>query len=152
MKSSSNRTFSISRKGLAGLALAAMASSQLACGLFGSDDTPATMRSSDKVPAAQGTVQISDAGNGNSGVAIRVKHLAPPSKIAPDATTYLVWIEPRNGAPQSVGAMTMDENLQGSLDVVTPHQRFRIIVTPEPSAQVSTPSHEPVFTYDVEPD
>jgi hypothetical protein len=151
MKSSSKTTLYAIRAGLAGLALAT-ASPQLACGIFGSDDTPTTMRASDKVPAAQGTVRISDADNGNTGLSIRVQHLAPPSKIAPDATTYVVWIQPRNGTIQSVGAMSLDDDLEGSLDAVTPHKRFVVTVTPEPSAQVSGPSHEPVFTYDVEPD
>ena len=104
------------------------------------------------VPASQGTVKATAGDNGNTNIAIRVKHLAPPSKVAADATVYVVWIQPRNAAKQSVGALRVNDNLEGSLDTVTPHRRFLVMVTPEPSGQVAQPTHEPVFTSDVDRD
>ncbi len=108
------------------------------------------MRSGAGVPASQGTVKASLADNGNTAVAVRVKHLAPPSKVESDATVYVVWIQPRNADIQSVGAMTLNDELEGSLDTVTPHSRFTLTVTPEPSARVAYPSHDPVFSSEVE--
>lgn len=111
---------------------------------------PQPMHSAADVPASQGTVRTTEGDNGNTKVSIRVKHLAPPSKMAGDATVYIVWIQPLDGEKQNVGALTLDNDLEGKLDTVTPHHRFQILVTPEPSGQVSQPSHEPVFTYSVE--
>ena len=108
------------------------------------------MQSAIEVPASQGTVKATVGENDNTKVSIRVKHLAPPSKIAPDATVYVVWLQARNAARQNIGALMLNNNLEGSLDTVTPHRRFLITVTPEPGGRVSEPTHEPVFTADVE--
>jgi len=111
---------------------------------------PQTMLSASEVPASQGTVKATEGKNGNTNVAIRVKHLAPPTKVAPGTTVYVVWLQPVNGELQNMGALTLNNNLEGSLDTVTPHTRFKISVTPEASGQVAQPSHEPVFTSEVE--
>ncbi|MBK8792714.1 MAG: hypothetical protein IPN59_06060 [Holophaga sp.] len=111
---------------------------------------PQTMLSASDVPASQGTVKATEGKNGNTNVSVRVKHLAPPSKVAPDTTVYVVWLKAMNGELQNMGALTLNDNLEGSLDTVTPHSRFNISVTPEASGQVAQPSHEPVFTSEVE--
>jgi hypothetical protein len=125
--------------------VSAVASFVIACA------TSHEMHSAAAVPAAHGTVDATEDGNGNTSLRIKVEHLAPPSKIAPDATVYVVWIEPRNAPRQNVGALALNDELEGSLDTVTPHRRFRVVVTPEPSAQVAMATHQPVFTADVEP-
>jgi len=111
---------------------------------------PQEMHSTSNVSASEGTVGVSDGANGNTKVSVRVKHLAPPSKLAADATVYVVWIQPREGDLQNVGALTLNKDLEGSLDTLTPHRRFKLSVTPEPSGQVGGPSHDPVFVYNVE--
>ncbi len=110
----------------------------------------ATMTSGAGVPASEGTVQVSTGPNDNTKIIIRVRRLAPPSKVVPDATVYVVWIKPRNGAVQNVGSMILNKNLEGFLNTTTPHRRFKVIVTPEPSGKVNEPTHEPVFTSEVE--
>jgi len=102
------------------------------------------------VPASEGTVKASGGENGNTNLAIHVKHLAPPSKVAPDATVYVVWLLPRNAEIQNIGALTLNDNLEGSLVTVTPHRRFRVTVTPEAGGRGAQPTHEPVFTSEVE--
>ncbi len=139
--------FPILRRGVLSLAIptvAVFAAMPQGC------STPQPMRSGDGVPASQGTVKATAGPNGNTNLAIRVKHLALPSKVAADTTVYVVWVQPRNGAKQSVGALVLDDNLEGSLDTVTPHRRFQLIVSPEASGQVAYPAHEAVFTADVE--
>lgn len=113
-------------------------------------DKPQAMHSGENVPAGQGSVRTSVGDNGNTEVAVRVKHLAPPSKVATDATVYVVWIQPKDGEKQNVGALTLNNNLEGSLDTVTPHKRFSVFVTPEASGQASQPTNGRVFTYEVE--
>jgi hypothetical protein len=111
---------------------------------------PQEMHAASDVPAGQGTVRVSNGDNGNSKVSVRVKHLAPPSKVAPGSTVYVVWFRPVDGDPQNVGALILNDDLEGSLDTLTPHRRFRVSVTPEPNGQVASPSNAPVFTYNVE--
>ncbi len=111
---------------------------------------PQEMHSASDVPASQGTVRVTAADNGNTNVSIRVKHLAPPSKMAPDSTVYVVWFRPAGGDNQNVGALVLDNDLEGSLDTLTPQKRFLISITPEPNGQAASPTNEPVFTYQVE--
>ena len=143
-----HRTLSLSQRAALALVLPALAAlSSLACV---TTPAPQEMHSGFAVPASEGSVDASKVANGNTLVVIRVKHLAPPAKLAPDATTYVVWIQPRNGDLQNVGALTLNGDLQGELDTLTPHSRFRVVVTPEASGRVAVPAHPPVFTADVE--
>jgi hypothetical protein len=75
--------------------------------------------------------------NGNTEVELLVKHLSPPSQVASDASIYVVWIRPHN------------ENLVGKFNTTTPHRTFMLMVTPEPSARMSQPTHDAVFTTEV---
>jgi len=118
---------------------------QLGCGSSNQD-----MRSGYNVPASEGTVKATKADNGNTDLEIHVKHLAQPSQVASEATVYVVWVEPRNTARQNVGALTLNDNLEGSLNTTTPYSQFMLAITPEPSGMVSQPSHQPVFTVEVD--
>jgi hypothetical protein len=111
---------------------------------------PQAMHSGQGVPASQGTVRATSGDHGNTKLTVRVKHLAPPWKMAPEATLYVVWVHPPDAASQNVGALTVDDNLEGRLDTVTPHRRFGLSVTPEASGQAAVPSREPVFTTTVD--
>ena len=145
------RTTRMARVGMtaAAAAVLALVGTQAGC-MFGGGDKEQTMHASSSSPAAQGTVKTSVADNGNTALSVRVKHLAPPSKMGSDATVYVVWIQPGDAAIQNVGAMTLNDNLEGRLDTVTPHHRFTVSVTPEPGAQGAQPTHEAVFTTSVE--
>jgi len=107
------------------------------------------MVASGETPAAEGKVTTEEGDNGNTAVRVEVKHLAPASRVAPDATTYVVWVHPLGQSIQNVGALKLDDDLVGRLELVTSHKTFRIIVTPEAQATLSTPSHRAVFTVDV---
>jgi hypothetical protein len=83
-------------------------------------------------------------------MSLKVKHLAPASKVSPEATVYIVWVRPRGGPAQNVGAMDLNSNLEGSMETTTPHHRFTVLVTAEPGPQVAQPTTAPVFTSEVE--
>lgn len=112
--------------------------------------TPNALQAASSIPAGEGTVQATLGSNGNTDLALRVKHLAPASRMASDATVYVVWIQPFEAPSQNVGALTLNEDLDGHLETVTPHRRFLVMVTPEPSSLMEKPTHEPVFTARVE--
>ena len=125
---------------------AALAGMQLACA------TRQLMNTGVGVPAAEATILASEGENGNTDVNIRVEHLALPWNVVPAATVFVVWFQPPGSAWQSVGALTVTDDLDGLLDTVTPHRRFLVMVTPEASAQVAQPTQAAVFTASIDVD
>lgn len=120
------------------------------CGMFGGRSSEQPMTSSSPNQAGQGTVEATAGENGNTDLAVRVKHLAAPARLASDASVYVVWIKPRAAQIQNVGALEVDDDLVGALDTTTPHLAFTVTVTPEPSARMAAPTHSPVFTAEVD--
>ncbi len=126
-------------------AIAMLAVMQIGCA------TTQTMSSSPGVPASKGTVTTSELDkNGNTKVSVLVEHLALPWKVESDAKVYVVWIQPTGGVLQNAGVLIVNDELEGTLETVTPHLRFQVTVTPEPSGQVELPTHAPVMTMDVD--
>ncbi len=113
---------------------------------------PLNLSASNRVPAAEGTVKAAEAKNGNTSIALKVKTLAPPQKVDAAATTYVVWARPlaavRTPAGNmerltvNLGALKVDQSLNGSLETVTPFREFELFVTAEPSATVTAPSNQ----------
>lgn len=93
-------------------------------------------------PAAEGQVKATDGDNGNTKIELSVKHLTQPAKIAQGTTAYVVWVEPLDGDrhASNVGALKVDDNLEGHLETVTPLRTFNLYVTPEPTATATAPS------------
>lgn len=119
------------------------------CGLF-SSGKQFTLRAAPSVPASVGELQTCDDDNGNVRLALSAEHLAPPAKIAPDASVYVAWVQPGSGSIQNVGAIKVSDDLEGELQTLTPYRRFAFTVTPEPSSRVTKPTHEAVFSSDVD--
>lgn len=99
------------------------------------------LATSAKVPAAQGQLKIKDAGNNNTGIELRIKHLANPYKIDAGATTFMVWAKPlaETSRVHPLGALTVDKDLSATLDATTPLKNFELFVTAESSSQVQEP-------------
>lgn len=102
------------------------------------------LATSAKVPAAQGQLKIKDAGNNNTGIELRVQHLANPYKIDPGATTFMVWAKPfaETSRVHPLGALSVDKDLSAALDATTPLKNFELFVTAESSSQVQEPQGE----------
>jgi hypothetical protein len=116
-----------------------------ACAI-GSSRADSHLTTSPLIPAAEGDVKFSPVKNDNTGIDLRVKHLAEPEKLTPPAQTYVAWI--RNGkdaAPQNIGALTVDKELTGELSTVTPLHAFDLFVTAEASGQVQQPAGQPLL-------
>ena len=93
------------------------------------------------MPAAEGHARYSVTANDNTHIVLKVKHLAQPAKLTPPAATYVVWTRTTKDAPpQNIGALIVDNNLNGELDGETPLHSFELFVTAEASGQVQTPS------------
>jgi hypothetical protein len=91
-------------------------------------------------PAAEGKVITDNDRNGNTGVEVQVKHMATPQSLTPPRQTYLVWVQPRGKDPELLGALRVNENLEGSLRAATPYKDFEILITAEDSTKPESPS------------
>lgn len=94
------------------------------------------------IPAAQGVAKVSTTDNGNTKVDLVVEHLAPPERVNPGATVYVVWVRGSEAGAQqqSLGALKVDGNLKGSITAVTPMRSFDLYITAEPSQLSTTPT------------
>jgi hypothetical protein len=101
--------------------------------------------------SGKGTVAVSHDANQNTKLKVEVDHLAPPERVSQEAKTYVVWITPLGeGAgeteqTQSLGALSIDNKLNGKLSAVTPFRAFDLFITAEPAATVAQPSGERMF-------
>jgi hypothetical protein len=112
----------------------------------GCGTTKMSMDRSDNVLAAEGQVKVKEK-DGNRMLEVNVKHLAPPDRLQGDAKNYVVWVKPLDqaAAPMNVGALAINDDLEGSLKTVTPFEKFEVFVTPEPTAETVSPSGQRVL-------
>lgn len=106
--------------------------------------TPATT-----VPAATARAEVSQDKNGNTLVDLKVEHLAPPQNLTPSKSVYVVWIQPRGAAPIKQGQLKVNDKLNGEFKTPTSYKVFKIFVTAENSASVSSPSGQEVLRQEI---
>jgi len=103
------------------------------------------------IPAAQGTVTATSADNNNTNIVVDVHHLAPPDRVQPGATTYVVWARgPGRDSYQNLGGLRVDSDLHGRLQTVTPMRSFDVIITAEASPMVTEPASKRVLSATIE--
>lgn len=103
------------------------------------------------IPAAQGTVTATSAANNNTAIVVDVHHLAPPERVQPGATTYVVWARATGRDDyQNLGGLKVDSDLHGRLQTVTSLRSFDVIVTAEESPTVTTPARKRVLSATIE--
>lgn len=117
----------------------AAAAALAGCATFRSGDT-ARLNATTQLPSAEGTVTIDEAANDNTALALEVRHLAKPERLDPPASVYVVWTKSGSADPQNVGALQVDDNLNGRLNTVTPHKSFDLFITAEGSGAAQEPS------------
>jgi hypothetical protein len=121
----------------------AIAIGAMAAGCATTPSTQVAMSTSEDIPAARGMVTVTPTDNLNTRVEVQVEHLAPPGRVAPGATTYVVWARvPGEDRVQNLGALQVDRNLRGTLETVTPLRNFDVIITAETNATAAEPSKE----------
>lgn len=101
-------------------------------------------------PAAEGKVVTSTDRNGNTEVEVQVKHVARPQALTPPRQSYLVWVQPRGTQPQLLGALRVNEDLEGSLKATTTYKDFDVLVTAEDNLKAETPSSTVILKGTVE--
>ena len=119
----------------------------LAAAAWGREDR---LTNTGAAPAAEGKVLTDNDRNGNTGVEVHVKHMATPHSLTPAKQTYLVWIQPRGKEPELLGALRVNEDLEGSLKAATPYKTFDIFITAEDNLKPEAPSSMVILKGSVE--
>jgi hypothetical protein len=109
----------------------------LATAVWGREDR---LTNTGVAPAAEGKITTDSDRNGNTGIDIEVKHMATPQSLAPAKETYLVWVQARGKEPELLGALRVNENLEGSLKAATTYKEFEVFITAEDSMKPDLPS------------
>ncbi|MBM3307599.1 MAG: hypothetical protein FJY74_04685 [Candidatus Eisenbacteria bacterium] len=102
---------------------------------------------SSTVPAAQAEIKTSKDKNENSVVDLKVKYLAPPDRLTPPRSVYVVRVEAQDRVTVNVGRLKLSDKLEGGIRVTTPYKSFRIVVSAEDDALARSPgSHRVIET------
>src|SRR5437763_1355627 len=101
-------------------------------------------------PAADAQLTHQKDDNGNVKVKIHFYHLAKPDSLTPAKDAYVVWIEPNGQAPQNMGAVKVNDNLESEFQTRTPFKVFKLYVTPEQGPKVTNPSSDHVLEANVD--
>ena len=101
-------------------------------------------------PSAEGKVIADTDRNGNTKIDIEVKRLAKPQSLTEPKQAYLVWVQPRGKSPELLGALRVNDNLEGSLKASVPYNAFDIFVTAEDNLKPETPGSTVVLKGSVE--
>ena len=104
------------------------------------------------IPGAEGVVTTSTSNDGNTKLDISVKHLAPPEKVEPGASVFMVWVRGLEGGAQaaSQGALVVNSDLSGRMETVTPLRSFELFITPESSQTVTGPTGKTLLSARIE--
>jgi hypothetical protein len=108
------------------------------------------LRNTGMDPSAQGTIVTSTDRNGNTEVEVKVKHLAKPQKLVPPRQAYVVWVQPKGAQPELLGALRVNEDLEGSLKATTTQKDFEVLITAEDNVNPQVPSSNVLLRGDVE--
>lgn len=97
---------------------------------------------SSQIPAAEGKVNLRHTSDGNTEIKLAVKHLAPPARIEPTSSIFVVWVRglESEAQPQNVGALRVDKKLNGKLRTTTPLRAFDLFITAEGTPTVTAPT------------
>jgi hypothetical protein len=95
-----------------------------------------SFQNSSVVPAAEGTVAISQDKNQNYKIDLTLKRLAEPGRLSPPKNVYVVWIETSQSGTQNIGQLStttkgMSNMLSSSLSTVSSHRPLRVFITAE---------------------
>jgi hypothetical protein len=98
--------------------------------------------SSPAIPAAEGKVKLRQTSSGNTEIQLEVKHLAPPARINPTTSVFVVWVRglEAGALPQNLGALRTNKNLNGKLKSVTSLREFDLFLTAEGTQTVTAPT------------
>ena len=99
------------------------------------------MRAGESNPAAMGIIHANTDRNGNMLIELEAKHLAPPDRLSPPHTVYVVWAQAAGKPPEVIGQLRVNaQDMAASFKTSVPYHNFDIFVTAEDNAKPDSPS------------
>lgn len=96
---------------------------------------------------ADADIVVSKTKSGNYFVELAIDNLAPPDRLDPAATAYVVWFQPKEQAAVKAGTLSYDpKDRDGFLEATTPHREFTVLVTLETAGDVGVPAKKVIIT------
>lgn len=93
-----------------------------------------------QAPAAVAEVEIKSGANDNTVGTLKVQHLAPADRIESDSTVYVAWVRPSGRDDwQNIGQLQVNDDREGTLDLVVPYREFDLSVTAERAGDAERP-------------
>lgn len=117
----------------------------LIAGVAGCGKQKVPLPVSGTLPAATGQAKVSNDENGNTMVNVKVRHFAPPQRLQPPKSVYVVWVETPERQTFNLGQLRIKDNLEGELTGITPFKVFQILITAENFPTVTTPSGDVIL-------
>jgi hypothetical protein len=102
--------------------------------------TPLAFGPSPVLPAIDPQARVRSDDNRNSLIEIEIEHMAPPSRLSPPRSVYVVWVEGEEGRILPLGQLRVGDDREGSFRGVTALDRFRILISAEHDPQATHPS------------
>ncbi|NIR31724.1 MAG: hypothetical protein GWN84_20905 [Gammaproteobacteria bacterium] len=103
------------------------------------------MRGSEPLPGADAEMVVTPMESGNFKVAVDVEHLAPPHRIAPGLSHYVVWVDEPNEEPRRLGHLPLDGEREAEMFGTTVASSFEVLVTAEHETDAFSPSDHVVL-------
>ena len=104
------------------------------------------LRPLERTSGAEGKLKVKE-DNGNRVVSVEMEHLAQPSAISGNFTTYVLWLRPaRQKEWKNMGALRIDSDRKAKLETVTPYESFDVMVTAEAESTGDAPKGVPVLS------
>lgn len=91
--------------------------------------------------------------NNNYKLEVSITNLAPPERLQPPRSTYVVWINTKENGIQNIGQLNSENKffskaLKASLTTVTPYKPTRVFITAEDNAAIQYPGNPVVLSTD----
>lgn len=119
--------------------------------MFSSCSKKMMFSSSEIVPAAMGSVKIKSDKNKNQTIEVKVRNLAPSSKLTPPKNTYVVWMVSKSNGTKNIGQLKsssrkVSKALKGSLKTVSSFYPTSFFITAEDNGNIEYPEMPIVLT------
>lgn len=107
-------------------------------------------RGTERAPSAKAHVEIDD-DDGEREVDLEIHDLPSPESLGAEYRRYGVWLIPTNGsAPTRVGTLEYQSDIRyGGVEVLSPFERFELVVCAEPSEPGLLPTEAVVLRHSV---
>ncbi len=113
--------------------------------MFGGERGHVALTATPLNPSATGEISVSR-DKENLKLDIDAKHLPRPQDLAPELSSYVVWLRPSGGETwTNAGALRLDQDRDASIEVRTPYRDVDVAITAERTPTPDRPSRYQVL-------